>query len=92
MNSAARAAGPREFRRSVTFERPTTPGWENSLSRRRSSRPRTALAPCWASQAGLEWLWRFVHEPRVTWRRAFVYGPPFAGLCLLELVGIRKSE
>ena len=47
-------------------------------------------APRWASQAGLEWLWRFLHEPRVTWRRAFVYGPQFAALSLLELVGNKK--
>ena len=47
-------------------------------------------APPWASQSGLEWLWRFFHEPRRTWRRAFVYGPQFAGLSLLELAGLKK--
>jgi N-acetylglucosaminyldiphosphoundecaprenol N-acetyl-beta-D-mannosaminyltransferase len=47
-------------------------------------------APRWASQAGLEWLWRFFHEPRRTWRRAFVYGPQFAALSLLELAGLKK--
>jgi len=47
-------------------------------------------APRWASQAGLEWLWRFFHEPRRTWRRAFVYGPQFAALSLLELASLRK--
>lgn len=47
-------------------------------------------APRWASQSGLEWLWRFFHEPRRTWRRAFVYGPQFAVLSLLELASLRK--
>jgi N-acetylglucosaminyldiphosphoundecaprenol N-acetyl-beta-D-mannosaminyltransferase len=47
-------------------------------------------APLWASQSGLEWLWRFFHEPRRTWRRAFVYGPQFAALSLLELASLRK--
>jgi N-acetylglucosaminyldiphosphoundecaprenol N-acetyl-beta-D-mannosaminyltransferase len=42
-------------------------------------------APRWASQAGLEWAWRLVHEPRQVWRRALVYGPQFAVLSLLEL-------
>ena len=50
--------------------------------------------PCsaarWASQAGLEWLWRFFHEPRRTWRRAFVDGTQFAALSLLELASLRN--
>jgi N-acetylglucosaminyldiphosphoundecaprenol N-acetyl-beta-D-mannosaminyltransferase len=49
-------------------------------------------APRWASQAGLEWLWRFLHEPRRTWRRAFVYGPQFAALSVLELTGLKKCR
>jgi exopolysaccharide biosynthesis WecB/TagA/CpsF family protein len=42
-------------------------------------------APRWASQSGMEWFWRFLHEPRRTWRRAFVYGPEFAVLSLLDV-------
>jgi N-acetylglucosaminyldiphosphoundecaprenol N-acetyl-beta-D-mannosaminyltransferase len=49
-------------------------------------------APRWASQSGLEWFWRFLHEPQRTWRRAFVYGPQFAALSLLELMGLKKSR
>ena len=42
-------------------------------------------APAWASRSGFEWLWRFFQEPRRTWRRAFVYGPQFAVLSVLDL-------
>lgn len=47
-------------------------------------------APAWISEAGLEWLWRFAHEPRRCWRRALIYGPQFAALTLLELSGLKK--
>jgi N-acetylglucosaminyldiphosphoundecaprenol N-acetyl-beta-D-mannosaminyltransferase len=47
-------------------------------------------APRWASRAGFEWLWRFFHEPRRTWRRAFVYGPQFAALCLWDLARSKR--
>jgi N-acetylglucosaminyldiphosphoundecaprenol N-acetyl-beta-D-mannosaminyltransferase len=49
-------------------------------------------APRWASQSGMEWFWRFLHEPRRTWRRAFVYGPQFAVLSLLDLSGLKKFK
>jgi len=49
-------------------------------------------APPWASRSGLEWLWRFAHEPRRLWRRVVVYGPQFAALTLLELSGLRKYD
>jgi N-acetylglucosaminyldiphosphoundecaprenol N-acetyl-beta-D-mannosaminyltransferase len=44
-------------------------------------------APPWIRESGFEWLWRFFHEPRRTWRRAFVYGPQFAARSILELSG-----
>lgn len=47
-------------------------------------------APPWASQTGLEWVWRLLHEPRRVWRRALVYGPQFAALSLLELAGLKR--
>lgn len=34
-------------------------------------------APAWMQRAGLEWLWRLVHEPRRLWRRYLVQDPPF---------------
>jgi hypothetical protein len=43
-------------------------------------------SPRWASKAGLEWLWRLLHEPRTVWRRALVYGPQFMALSLLDLM------
>jgi len=46
---------------------------------------KVTVAPRWASQAGLEWFWRLLHEPRTVWRRALVYGPQFTVLSLLDL-------
>lgn len=47
-------------------------------------------APRWASQAGLEWFWRLLHEPRTVWRRALVYGPQFMALSLLDVMWHKK--
>ena len=47
-------------------------------------------APRWVSDSGLEWLWRFAHEPRRMWHRVVVYGPQFMLLTLLELYGLKK--
>jgi len=47
-------------------------------------------APRWASQAGLEWLWRLWHEPRTVWRRALIYGPQFTALSLLDVMRHKK--
>jgi N-acetylglucosaminyldiphosphoundecaprenol N-acetyl-beta-D-mannosaminyltransferase len=49
-------------------------------------------APGWISHYGFEWLWRFFHEPRRTWHRAFVLGPQFAFYTLRELYGPRSSK
>ena len=43
-------------------------------------------SPRWASQAGLEWFWRLLHEPRTVWRRALVYGPQFMALSWLDVL------
>jgi N-acetylglucosaminyldiphosphoundecaprenol N-acetyl-beta-D-mannosaminyltransferase len=34
-------------------------------------------APAWVQRAGLEWLFRLVHEPRRLWRRYLRYNPRF---------------
>ena len=43
-------------------------------------------APTWLGEHGLEWLWRFVHEPKKLWRRVCLDIPVFVGLVLLELI------
>jgi exopolysaccharide biosynthesis WecB/TagA/CpsF family protein len=45
----------------------------------------------WASKAGLEWLWRLLHEPRTVWPRALVYGPQFMVLSLLDLMRHKRK-
>ncbi len=52
---------------------------------------RVVPAPRWASQSGLEWLWRLLHEPRTVWRRALIYGPQFMALSLLDVMGHRRG-
>jgi N-acetylglucosaminyldiphosphoundecaprenol N-acetyl-beta-D-mannosaminyltransferase len=47
-------------------------------------------APHWVGEHGLEWLWRFAHEPRRLWRRALIDVPQFTCLALLELSGFLK--
>ncbi len=39
-------------------------------------------APRWMRRAGLEWLWRLMHEPRRLWRRYLVDDLAFFGLVL----------
>ena len=51
---------------------------------------RVVPSPRWASQAGLEWFWRLLHEPRTVWRRAMVYGPQFMALAFLEVMRHKK--
>jgi N-acetylglucosaminyldiphosphoundecaprenol N-acetyl-beta-D-mannosaminyltransferase len=41
---------------------------------------RKAQAPRWMQGAGLEWLFRLVHEPRRLWRRYMVQNPRFISL------------
>ena len=36
-------------------------------------------APDWMQRAGLEWAFRFAHEPRRLWRRYLRYNPKFVG-------------
>ena len=49
-------------------------------------------APPWVSHWGLEWAWRFAHEPRRLWHRVAIYGPQFVAHALLELTGLRKYD
>ena len=41
----------------------------------------------WITDAGLEWLYRVLHEPRQRWHRYFVHQPPFLYLLGRQLLG-----
>lgn len=41
-------------------------------------------APLWICDAGLEWMYRFIREPRRMWRRNFVSAPKFVWLVLRQ--------
>ena len=49
-------------------------------------------APLGMQERGLEFIWRFWHEPRRTWHRFFVYGPLFLWRLFLEERGLKKYE
>jgi exopolysaccharide biosynthesis WecB/TagA/CpsF family protein len=48
-----------------------------------------AQAPPAMQRAGLEWLFRLVREPRRLWRRYVYLNPAYAGLVLLQALGLR---
>jgi N-acetylglucosaminyldiphosphoundecaprenol N-acetyl-beta-D-mannosaminyltransferase len=48
-------------------------------------------APIWMQQAGLEWLYRFLHEPRRLWRRYLVGNTIFIWLILKQILSRRES-
>lgn len=45
---------------------------------------RRRQAPAWMRERGLEWLFRFLQEPRRLWRRYLLYGAQFIGYLTLE--------
>lgn len=47
-------------------------------------------APSWMQENGLEWFYRFAHEPKRLWRRYLVNGPIFVWNVGLELAGLKK--
>jgi N-acetylglucosaminyldiphosphoundecaprenol N-acetyl-beta-D-mannosaminyltransferase len=49
-----------------------------------------ARAPRWAQQAGVEWLWRLMHEPGRLWRRYLVDDAAFLGIFLREWWRLRR--
>ena len=46
-------------------------------------------APAWVQSAGLEWLWRFAHEPRRLFRRYVIRDSRFAVIAARELLARR---
>lgn len=47
-------------------------------------------APKWIGDMGFEWLWRLIQEPRIIWRRVFVYMPIFFWLVLKDFLKLEK--
>jgi N-acetylglucosaminyldiphosphoundecaprenol N-acetyl-beta-D-mannosaminyltransferase len=47
-------------------------------------------APHWMKRSGLEWVFRFAHEPRRLWRRYLVNNPYFLLLLIKELAQRRR--
>jgi exopolysaccharide biosynthesis WecB/TagA/CpsF family protein len=46
-------------------------------------------APGWMQAAGLEWLFRLMHEPQRLWRRYLLLNPLYCVLIALQLAGLR---
>jgi N-acetylglucosaminyldiphosphoundecaprenol N-acetyl-beta-D-mannosaminyltransferase len=46
-------------------------------------------APDWMKQAGLQWLYRLIKEPRRLWRRYLLNNPKFTWLTFLQLTGLK---
>jgi N-acetylglucosaminyldiphosphoundecaprenol N-acetyl-beta-D-mannosaminyltransferase len=49
-------------------------------------------APVWMQENGLEWFYRFVHEPKRLWRRYLVNGPLYLWNVGLELAHLKKFD
>ena len=48
-------------------------------------------APAWMQNIGLEWLFRFIHEPRRLARRYLYNNPRFFLLALADLIGLQRG-
>lgn len=51
---------------------------------------RLKQAPARMREAGLEWLFRLIQEPRRLWRRYIIHGAKFCYWVALELLGLKK--
>lgn len=49
-------------------------------------------APAWMQRIGLEWLFRFINEPRRLWKRYLYHNPRFVLLAIDDLLGLRKFD
>jgi N-acetylglucosaminyldiphosphoundecaprenol N-acetyl-beta-D-mannosaminyltransferase len=47
--------------------------------------------PPWITNAGFEWLYRLLREPRQRWRRYIVHQPPFLYLLARQLLGLYRN-
>lgn len=50
-----------------------------------------ARPPAWVTNAGLEWLYRLVREPRQRWHRYLVHEPPFLWQVLKQRLGLYRD-
>jgi len=50
------------------------------------------MAPVWMQRNALEWLFRFLQEPRRLWRRYFVTNPIFLLMLFLQITGLKKFQ
>lgn len=53
---------------------------------------RMRRAPGWIGNNGLEWLWRFLQQPKRMWRRVLIDIPWFSIQIALESTGIKKYD
>jgi N-acetylglucosaminyldiphosphoundecaprenol N-acetyl-beta-D-mannosaminyltransferase len=51
---------------------------------------RTRPAPEWAKRSGLQWLFRWMQEPRRLARRYLIYNPLFVWHFTLQYLGLRR--
>ena len=49
-------------------------------------------APCWMTDHGLEWLGRFIIEPRRLWRRYLIGNLLFLGRVLKGWLGVLRFD
>lgn len=50
-----------------------------------------ARPPAWVTNAGLEWMYRVLREPRQRWRRYFVHQPPVLWLLTKQRLGLYRD-
>ena len=53
---------------------------------------RVKRAPPWVRNYGLEWLWRFISEPRRVWHRVMIDGPHFLICAAFEKVDSEERQ
>jgi N-acetylglucosaminyldiphosphoundecaprenol N-acetyl-beta-D-mannosaminyltransferase len=47
--------------------------------------------PAWITNAGVEWLYRLIREPRQRWYRYVVHQPPFLYLLARQMIGLYQN-
>ena len=47
--------------------------------------------PAWVTNAGFEWLYRLLKEPKQRWRRYLLEDPPFLWMVLKQKLGLYRD-